>query len=110
MRSLPAYLRSLQLTARDEGEVFFPGHGPSIVNHQRLANERRERHERKKEAIGVKTIDGGTAFDIARRFWEVTAQQEPFLVLSETLGHLDLLEEEGRLTAERDGALVRYRC
>jgi glyoxylase-like metal-dependent hydrolase (beta-lactamase superfamily II) len=109
-RSLPAYVRSLEATALVGADVFLPGHGPTIDDHTRLAITRVGLHEQRKEDIAAKVAEGGTAFEIARRFWRNTADEEPFLVLSETLGHLDLLEDEGRLTVEElEGGVVRYR-
>ena len=36
------------------------------------------------------------------------ADRESFLTLSETLGHLDLLENEGRVRQDEEDGLVRY--
>ena len=53
-------------------------------------------HERRKERIHGGLADGArTAHELALDLWGSVAERESFLTLSEALGHLDLLEDEG---------------
>ena len=110
MRSLPLYLDSLRRTAELDVDVLLPGHGNPVEGHRALVEERLDFHRRRKERI-FGGLAGGplTAHELAVDLWGSVAEREPFLTLSEALGHLDLLEAEGRVaaTADDDGVL-RY--
>ena len=109
-RALVAYLDSLRRTAELDLVLLLPGHGnPVEEGHGALVAERLEFHERRKERIFGALSDGPlTAHGIALRLWGDVAERESFLTLSETLGHLDLLEDEGRVYQDEDDGLVRY--
>jgi hypothetical protein len=48
-----------------------------------------------------------SAYEIAQALWGNVAVTQAYLTLSEVLGHLDLLANEGRLQEdERDGVAV----
>jgi hypothetical protein len=49
-----------------------------------------------------------TAHELALEIWGEVARKEPFLTLSEALGHLDLLEREGLVTVAEDDGVRRY--
>ena len=51
-----------------------------------------------------------TAADVGRDLWRHVPVTQAYLVLSEVLGHLDLLEDRGAVAAEeRDGVVVYAR-
>jgi glyoxylase-like metal-dependent hydrolase (beta-lactamase superfamily II) len=108
--ALIQYIDSLRKTAALDLETMLPGHGNPVEDHRALVDERIEFHGRRKQRI----MDGlgselRTAHELARNLWGVVAEREAFLTLSEALGHLDLLEAEGRVHVV-DGAdgLLRY--
>jgi glyoxylase-like metal-dependent hydrolase (beta-lactamase superfamily II) len=109
MRSLPLYLDSLRRTAELEVDVLLPGHGNPVEEHRALVDERLDFHERRKERI-FGGLAGGprTAHELALDLWGNVAEREAFLTLSEALGHLDLLEIEGRVRTVEDDGLMRY--
>ena len=77
--------------------------------HGALVAERLDFHDRRKERIFGALADGPlTAHGIALGLWGDIADRESFLTLSETLGHLDLLEGEGRVRQDEEDGLVRY--
>ncbi len=107
--SLVHYIDSLRKTAALDIETVLPGHGPSVTDHGRLIGDRISFHERRKERIAEALGDTAqTAHEIALTVWGEVARKEPFLTLSEALGHLDLLENEGRVKVVADGDLWRY--
>jgi len=107
--ALVAYLDSLHRTAALDVDTVLPGHGPPVLDHGRLIGERMTFHERRKERM-VETLGDQrlTAHELALAIWGEVARKEPFLTLSEALGHLDLLEREGRVVVEEDGGVLRY--
>ena len=111
MRSLPLYLDSLRRTAELDVDVLLPGHGNPVEGHRALVEERLDFHHRRKERI-FGGLAGGplTAHELALDLWGNVAEREAFLTLSEALGHLDLLEDEGRVAVVAgDDGLLRYR-
>ena len=112
MRSLPLYLESLRRTAALDVDVLLPGHGNPVEHHRALVDERLDFHGRRKERIYAGLADGPrTAHELAIDLWGSVAERESFLTLSEALGHLDLLEDEGRVATVEDGdGVLRYRA
>ena len=108
--ALVAYLESLRRTATLDIDVVLPGHGPPVQDHGRLVGERLAFHQRRKDRI-VEALGAGrsTARELALEIWGEVARKEPFLTLSEALGHLDVLELEGRVEQAEDAdGLRRY--
>jgi glyoxylase-like metal-dependent hydrolase (beta-lactamase superfamily II) len=99
-RSLEIYIQSLRrVEALDVGEVL-PGHGAPFTGHRALIARRMRHYERRKSAIAaiLDRLGPLPAFGVALALFP--DQEEPtgqFLALSEALGHLDLLEAEGRV-------------
>ncbi len=99
-RSLEIYIQSLRrVEALDVGEVL-PGHGAPFTGHRALIARRMRHYERRKSAIAaiLGRLGPSAAFGVALALFP--DQSEPtgqFLALSEALGHLDLLEAEGRV-------------
>jgi glyoxylase-like metal-dependent hydrolase (beta-lactamase superfamily II) len=109
-QALVAYLDSLRRTGELEFGIGLSGHGPPVHDARQLIRDRYEFHERRKEKVLVNLGDEArTAHEIALAIWADTARRESFLTLTETLGHLDVLENEGRVES-REGvdAVVRY--
>jgi glyoxylase-like metal-dependent hydrolase (beta-lactamase superfamily II) len=108
-QALVAYLESLRRTAALDVDTVLPGHGPPVFDHGRLIGERLTFHERRKERILESLGDEPlTAHQLALEIWGEVARKEPFLTLSEALGHLDLLEREGLVAVAEDDGVRRY--
>lgn len=109
-RSLVAYIESMRATAALDLQLLLPGHGNPVEDrHHELVGERLEFHDRRKERIFGALAEGRrTVYEIAIALWGSLAEREAFLTMSETLGHLDLLEDEGRVHWYEDGGLVFY--
>jgi glyoxylase-like metal-dependent hydrolase (beta-lactamase superfamily II) len=107
--TLLTYLDSLQATAAaDRGELVLPGHGEPFSGARALVEKRAGMSERRAEKILAALTHERSAADVGRELWRHVPVTQAFLVLSEVLGHLDLLEARGAVTAtERDG-LVTY--
>ncbi len=107
-RTLVTYVESLRATAAaDGGELVLPGHGESFGGIAELVAKRASMHERRAEKILAALTHPRSAADIGRDLWRHVPVTQAYLVLSEVLGHLDLLEARGAVTArEHDGAVL----
>lgn len=107
-RSLALYCASLQRVATLAVDQAFPGHGPVIHNVVELVHQRLDFHRRRLLRVMDALHDG------ARTTWDVTHSLFPnrmpldiFLAVSEVIGHLDLLEIQGKIVSQKvDGVLL----
>jgi len=110
-QALVTYLDSLQRTRAMDLSLVLPGHGPPIIDHIALIDERFRLHRRRAEKIhGLIASQPRTAHEIAQELWGNVAVTQAYLTLSEVLGHVDLLLQDGRVVElERDG-VVRFQA
>jgi glyoxylase-like metal-dependent hydrolase (beta-lactamase superfamily II) len=108
--SLAAYLDSMAKTRElPVGAVLFPGHGEPIDDHRRLIDTRFAATERRKEKLLRLLGDGPrSGYELAQSMWGNIAVTQAFLTLSEVIGHMDLLEAEGRVREAVDGGVIRF--
>jgi glyoxylase-like metal-dependent hydrolase (beta-lactamase superfamily II) len=106
-RPLRDYLASFARTRELEVALVLPGHGDAFAGHRELIAERERMHERRADKIAASVDGSTTAADIARTLWRRLAVSQAFLALSEVLGHVDLLEAEGRVHELDEGGVVR---
>jgi hypothetical protein len=90
-------------------ELVLPGHGEAIQDHVSLIDERFRLHRRRADKIhGLITERPRSAYEIAQELWGNVAVTQAFLTLSEVLGHVDLLLNDGRAAERDDGEVVRF--
>jgi glyoxylase-like metal-dependent hydrolase (beta-lactamase superfamily II) len=109
-QALVTYLESLAQTAELDLGLVLPGHGDPITDHVSLIASRVRSHERRKRKIAG-LIDQGprTAYELATEMWGNIAVTQAFLTLSEILGHVDLMLNEGSVAEEADAdGVVRF--
>lgn len=101
------YRASLALTREMDLDLVLGGHGDPITEHRALIDTRSTATEKRLERIVDEIAAGNaTAFEIGRTMWGRTAYVQVHLVMSEVVGHLELLEGDGRIAAhEVDGVL-----
>ena len=86
-----------------------PAHGEPIADHRALIQERFGFHRERQERILALLGNGGqTAYEIALGLWPDLSPLNIFLALSEVIGHMDVLEDEGRIALVRKNGLLRY--
>jgi glyoxylase-like metal-dependent hydrolase (beta-lactamase superfamily II) len=109
-RSLVAYLDSMAKTRElPEGSILLPGHGEPIDDHRSLIDTRFASTERRKEKLFRLLGDGPrTGYELAQSMWGNIAVTQAFLTLSEVIGHMDLLEDEGRVRELDDDGVIRF--
>jgi glyoxylase-like metal-dependent hydrolase (beta-lactamase superfamily II) len=101
-KALMTYLDSLRQTREMELSVVYPGHGEPVEDHRALIDERFRMHRRRAEKLyGLISEEPRNAYELAQEMWGNVAVTQAFLTLSEVLGHVDLLIDEGRV-AERE--------
>jgi glyoxylase-like metal-dependent hydrolase (beta-lactamase superfamily II) len=97
-QALVSYLRSLEATREMDVELVLPGHGDPITDHRALIDQRFTLHRRRAEKIHQLVAEGPrTAYEIAQALWGNIAVTQAYLTLSEVLGHLDVLVNDGRV-------------
>ena len=97
-QALVSYLRSLEATRAMEVDLVLPGHGDSITDHRALIDERFTLHRRRAEKIyRLVAEEPRTAYEIAQALWGNIAVTQAYLTLSEVLGHMDVLKNDGRV-------------
>jgi glyoxylase-like metal-dependent hydrolase (beta-lactamase superfamily II) len=100
-RSLLRFMDSLAKVERLACRITLPSHGDVIWDHRQVIAGYRLHHERRKLQMLRMLREGPrTPFEIAVRMFRRHWQSQLFLVLSEVIGHLDLLEHEGLVAFE----------
>jgi glyoxylase-like metal-dependent hydrolase (beta-lactamase superfamily II) len=108
-RALVSYLESMRKTRELPAEIVLSGHGEPITDHVALIDERIAKHERRKEKIyGLIAEQPRTGYELAHAIWGNVAVTQAYLTLSEIIGHVDLLLDEGRVDEVDDGTVIRY--
>jgi glyoxylase-like metal-dependent hydrolase (beta-lactamase superfamily II) len=108
-RSLVAYVDSLRKTREMPVATILPGHGEPITDHRTLIDSRFAATERRREKIfGLIDEETRSGHEIAQAIWGNIAVTQAFLTLSEVIGHIDLLMDEGRVREVDDGSVVRF--
>jgi glyoxylase-like metal-dependent hydrolase (beta-lactamase superfamily II) len=107
-QALVQYLESLAATREMDVDLVLPGHGDPITDHRALIDQRFALHRRRADKIhGLLADRPRSAYEIAQELWGNIAVTQAYLTLSEVLGHLDVLVNEGRVhEQERDGVVV----
>jgi len=91
-------------------KVVLPGHGRAFTEVDVLAARLRSHsRQRANEIETILRAGPATPFEVARRLQWQPEGARLVLGLAHAQGHLDLLEDAGRVIAEEDGAIVSYR-
>jgi glyoxylase-like metal-dependent hydrolase (beta-lactamase superfamily II) len=111
-RPLIDYIESMRRTQELPAELVFPGHGAVFSDHISLIDARLRMHERRARKIlrslGRARAAPLSAHQIARQMWGNIAVTQAFLTISEVLGHIDLLIEQGAVVADADAEGIRF--
>lgn len=90
--------------------ITFPSHGDVIPDHRALIASYRLHTETR--SLKLQRLLGrgeATVFELASAMFPRVWREQLFLVLSEAIGHLDLLEADGLAVAEPRDGVLRYR-
>lgn len=111
-QELVVYIESLRKTREMPATLTLSGHGEPFTDHVKLIDERFALTEKRVEKLFAMLVEGGamTAHDLARQTWGNIAVTQAFLTLSEVLGNLDILENEGRVTQSEADGVIKYKA
>jgi glyoxylase-like metal-dependent hydrolase (beta-lactamase superfamily II) len=106
-KALVTYIESLRKTRELPAEIVLPGHGEPITDHAALIDERLAFHRGRAEKIyGLIAEQPRSGYELAQALFGNVAVTQAYLTLSEVLGHVDLLLDDGRVNEhERDGVV-----
>jgi glyoxylase-like metal-dependent hydrolase (beta-lactamase superfamily II) len=108
-RALMIYMDSMRLTREMDLEVVYAGHGEPVEDHSALIDERFKMHERRANKLyGLIAAQPRNAYELAQEMWGNVAVTQAFLTLSEVLGHVDLLIDEGRVVEHEVNGVVHF--
>jgi glyoxylase-like metal-dependent hydrolase (beta-lactamase superfamily II) len=108
-RALISYIESMRATRELPAELVLPGHGDPIVDHAQLIDDRFRMHERRaRKMLRMLAERPLSAYEVAHTMWGNIAVTQAFLTLSEVLGHMDLLAEQGLIRELDAGEVVRF--
>lgn len=106
-RSLALYQASLRRVAALDVARALPSHGPLIHDVAGLVERRLAFHERRMARV-LATLQAGarTTWDVTHALFPDRSPMDTFLAVSEIVGHLDVLEMEGRIAGEDVGGVT----
>ena len=109
-QALVTYIESMRRTRELPAEIVLSGHGEPITDHVALIDERLERHRQRAEKIHELVAERPrTGYELAQALWGNVAVTQAFLTISEVIGHLDLLINDGRVRElSGENGVVRY--
>jgi glyoxylase-like metal-dependent hydrolase (beta-lactamase superfamily II) len=108
-QALVAYIESLRKTRELPAEFVLSGHGEPIIDHVALIDGRLDLHRRRADKLYRLVAEKPrTGYELAQELWGNVAVTQAFLTLSEVIGHLDLLINDGRVREVQDGEVTCY--
>jgi glyoxylase-like metal-dependent hydrolase (beta-lactamase superfamily II) len=99
------YARSMRATQAMDAGLVLPGHGEPISDHAQLIDSRlRDQERRARKILELLTPGPLSAHALALQMWGRVALTQAYLTISEVLGHIDILLEDGSVVeTEADG-------
>ena len=108
-QALAIYLDSLAKTREMDLVRVLPGHGEEIHEHRQLIEERFRLHERRaRKLLRLIAERPQTAYELAQAMWGNVAVTQAYLTLSEVLGHVDLLRNDGRVVEVEENGVAHF--
>ncbi len=107
---LVQYIQHMQRMADLEPVIAWTGHGHPIHDVHKVVRQRLHFHERRAQRIlDLIGAEERSAYQIAEPLFGRLSGIDSFLALSETIGHLDWLEEQGRIEAIQQDEVIYWR-
>ncbi|MGH2963114.1 MAG: MBL fold metallo-hydrolase [Solirubrobacterales bacterium] len=108
-QALVTYIESLRRTRDLPAEIVLSGHGEPITDHVALIDERFAGFESRAEKIHALIAERpSSGYELAQELWGNVAVTQAFLTLSEVIGHIDLLINDGRVRELTENGVIRY--
>lgn len=108
-RALVDYMASMARSAQMDVRIALPAHGDPIADVRALVDGRMAFHRSRLDHIEQQLeCCAQTAFEVCNILFPELRSFDTFLGLSEVIGHLDVLEAEGRIRRDTRNGLIRY--
>jgi hypothetical protein len=102
-------MASMRATRELPAEVVLTGHGEPVLDHAALIDERFRMHQRRAlKLLAMLEAEPLSAYELATRMWGNVAVTQAFLTISEVLGHMDLLIEDGLVSEDAGEELTLF--
>ncbi|WP_260287157.1 MBL fold metallo-hydrolase [Peribacillus aracenensis] len=107
--SLIQYRTSLEMCANMEIDIIFSGHGAPVINHRDLILQRLLENWKRTDTIrGLLKESEKTVYELTTMLFPNVYQKELTLPISETLGHIDLLQILHQLEVKQRNEVLYY--
>lgn len=107
--ALPDYLGTLRRLQTTDLGVVLPGHGATFRNAPAvIANGLRHAELRQERILKLLAERADTAFGVAQRLFTKLPDNQQFLAVSETLGHVECLKQSKKVAVKKQGATDLY--
>lgn len=109
-RALVEYLRSARRARELPARLIAPGHGEPFAGHVEIIDRLLAFYDKRQARI-LELLDGGpqTPAQLAPRVFPHAKPTQLYLTLSEVMGNLEVLEEQGRVGREDGGGRIVFR-
>jgi glyoxylase-like metal-dependent hydrolase (beta-lactamase superfamily II) len=110
LHSLALYRASLQRVAQLDISLALPSHGPPIRDVPGLVEQRLAFHDQRIEHVASALRNGSsTTWEITLALFPDRSPLDTFLAVSEVIGHLDVMQLEGRVLRDQADGIDRWR-
>ncbi|GAA0458509.1 MBL fold metallo-hydrolase [Alkalibacillus silvisoli] len=108
-KSLIAYRESMQKMDQYAIDTVFPGHGETFkFNSKLIAHRLKRQEERAEHVLNYLKENESTPFEVCQYLFPKHYEKQFGLTMSEAIGQLDYLEEQGRVQPHFDGEVLKY--
>jgi glyoxylase-like metal-dependent hydrolase (beta-lactamase superfamily II) len=109
-RPLLAYLESVGKMRALELDLVLPGHGPPFGDHRAVIDRLLAFYEKRQARIRALLAERPhTAWEVASALFPAARPTDAFLVVSETIANLEVLEQRGEAARELVDGIYRFR-
>lgn len=108
-RALVSYMTSARRAHALDAAYVLPGHGPAFTNHRPLLDGLFSFYAKRQDRL-FKRMQGGpaTVFELVNLLFPRADVRRMYLMLSEALGNLEVMEEEGRVKRSLEGGVWKF--
>ncbi len=109
-KPLVTYFQSLEKTRALDIDLVLPGHAEPFGNHREVIESLVQFYQRRQAKL-LEALRGGalTVYQAMKRLFPEDNGFELILMISETLGNLEMLEHRGEIKRETHSGLIRFR-
>lgn len=108
-KALLTYFQSVRRLRDLSIELVLPGHAAPFSNFLEVIESLSGFYDRRQEKL-LNVLQAGplTVYEVMKELFQSDTGFELFLILSETMGNLEMLEEKGKINREESGDVIRF--